>query len=150
MCVDNHKRKKLTLADAYKAYIANVEKGSVYDISQTEYSRICKKFNKKSMDFIIGGFGKMTLLSRLGEIEVRKSRKKTVNLRETIKKKETVYYINEHTNGYSMRFHWCKNLFISTAKMFYAFKATWSIKKQLNKFIEENPKLALSYNEANY
>tara|TARA_Y100000310_G_C20677275_1_gene813819 strand:+ start:1181 stop:1675 length:495 start_codon:yes stop_codon:yes gene_type:complete len=145
--VDNHKRDKHTLADAYRYYKKNTLPGSIYSIDQTTYSKICRSFNKKSIDYVIKDFGTIHKPCRLGALEVTKSKRKAVDKRRSYREGKTIYYTNEHTKGYTMRFRWNKTFFMSTMKTLYGFRATWSVKKQLNKFIENNPKLCLSYRE---
>jgi len=126
-------KKNLTdygIRDAFKFY--KTKRNSEVNITASEFSSICKDFNKRVSNLIIYENFSFLLPFRMGRIRIRKYKPKTYiqedgsldksRLRpdwKATKKlweqnpkakedKKLVFHLNDHTNGYQHRWFWEK------------------------------------------
>jgi len=124
----------LTLTDAYKHY-----KGT---LDENTYKRICKQFNKKVIEYIVVDSGIFYIPFRLGSIHIKKrwldvSKKIPINWKLTKKYGKVIYYLNDHTDGFIMRFFWDKYRAVVKNRTLYSFWPTRTNKRYLAKAIKE-------------
>ena len=123
------------LADIYKEYKKEIEKGSIYDLSYIEFASICTSFNKKVIDFLFLKAGSVKSLSRLGTFQVLKRKqsldKLSIDFKATNETGKTVYHLNDHSNGYRVQIKWFKQKAYLKFKSFYQFIPTRANKRRL-------------------
>lgn len=164
-------KKNLTdygIGDAYKFY--KKKYNSEKTVSNSEFSIICKDFNKRISNLIIYENFSFLLPFRLGRIRIRKYKPKTylqkdgtldkTRLRpdwnatnrlwaqnpEAKKEKKLVYHLNEHTNGYQHRWFWEKLTSNVPNNSAYSFIPSRSNKRTLAKVLK-NEELEIDYFE---
>ena len=130
--------------DFYKAYIASIEQGTVYDIDFKTYRSIIFDYFKFIRDAIFDG-NEFKLPCRLGTIQIVKHKPKQYDkqsLRYDWKAMKElgkpVYYFNEHSGGYKFRYLWGKKDMLVTNKAKYMFIASRANKRQLAQIIKNN------------
>lgn len=136
-----------TLTGAYERYLTGVEKGTKYDIDKKTYKDICIAFNKKIIDYLIMEAGEFHLPCRLGALRIKKRKmslnpnKKRIDWGLTQKMNKIIYFVNNHSNGFYMRYWWLKEIVKVTNSQYYYFIPSWGNKKLLSQAIFNNPKL---------
>jgi hypothetical protein len=142
----NKVQNPLTLVDAYKDYIKNFNKeGDPYNITCIEYRNICKIYFKKVINSIIDKGIKYKLPYRLGMMYIRKRKhqrkselfKKKIDFQKTIEFGKTIYYLNEHSSGYTYSFKWSKITALFKNKGRYRFVPSRENKRRLASKIKE-------------
>lgn len=144
----------LVLRDSYNYYLEGYKPSSKYHIQWDLYKLIISEFNKRMMDKIIeeGYFFKLPF--RLGVIRLRK-RKTNLNvlkpdfaLYRKTGGKVIASHLNEHTDGYYVRFYWNKNKgVIVKNKTLYSFIVSRQNSRRTAKYIKENPEQMEKYFE---
>lgn len=124
----------LRASHMYRAYRKNVLSGDKRAIcNKHEYTCILKLANKKMMEAIILESKEVTFPYGMGSIRVVKKKlilsettRLMINWKETHKlpKGQFVYHLNEHSNGFSMKFYWNKGKSMVANIGAYSFLAT--------------------------
>ena len=121
----------ITVKHMYKKYTESIEMGTVYNIKQTKYTSILKKFNTTVLDLIVlEGYefripilGNIRISGRKVKLKLDKdgnldTSKLPVNYKatkelwkrdpEAAKNKKLIFITNNHTDGYKYFLHWTK------------------------------------------
>lgn len=128
--------------DFYKSYIKEYGSLRPYNISYNIYKGILSKYMKSEMDDIFKG-GTYRMLLRLGAIMIIKKKISLNHLNPTIidwpntnKHGKIIYYLNEHTRGYSYRYFWNRKNMILKYLYLYRLRMTRANKRRLAKLIK--------------
>lgn len=140
----------------YKYYISNIEKGTVYDIDKTLFTKILKDINKEIMKLIVTTNYEFVMPYRLGTLSIKKFKTKLkldtdgnliksnipIDYGKTLalwkvspeakEAKKVVYFLNKHTDGYRYTFHWDKKIAVLKNKSAYQFKASRANNRMIN------------------
>jgi hypothetical protein len=130
--------------DMYASYIAGKEVGSLYYVTYTEYVDICSMFYQMIMKEIIDNGERFKLPFGMGEMFVRKIRKKTtgklpIDWVLSVQHHKRIYNLNEHTSGFGYKFFWTKPCNIKN-KFLYRIVFTRANKRGLAKAIKHDHK----------
>ena len=132
-----------TLQDMYKAYLEEYPEGSVYYLEYADYRDITTMYLKHIAHQVVHKSLTVTLPFRLGEISVEKHMPTYKSLRNMAidwdRSKELskqVRQFNEHSNGYSYRFHWDRKKCILDNKTTYIFKPARVNKREVARLVK--------------
>lgn len=135
--------------DMYNYYKRNKD-GSNYDIDRKLYKEILFRFHKKGMKYMIEDSGELCFPCYLGKMSIRKTKplvnkenskvsyaKDYYNSKKYGKK---IYHMNNHTNGYIMRFFWSKTNSLATrvrGSELYNFRAVRKNREYLSRIVNK-------------
>lgn len=129
-------RDRLKTMDLYRQYrseLDSVDRGSVYDVPYAQFAKILEMTNEAMMEAMMKENMTMKLPYRLGEVSIKKYKRKTENEDGSMNKrklsvdwKETkilwaedpeakkdkilIYHLNRHTLGYKYMWHWYRGV----------------------------------------
>ena len=134
-------QRDFTLKHVYQAY-AKEHANDEFMIDEKTYRSIILKFNKRALEMILEEARELILPYRLGTLRIKKHKMDIVNNKLKVdfhmsrKLKKTVYHLNDHTDGYYYKFHWCKK--VCNAKNFrvYCFQANRMDKRKIATLIK--------------
>lgn len=127
-------KRKHSLDDCYK-FFKNKYKIAV---TKKEYRNICYDFNKMIAKDVLKG--KITTIPYyLGALWGKKFKapKKQVDFDETKRLGKTIYHLNEHSDGYSVRWAWEKKNNLVTNLIYYSFIPSRKNKRDLVSSVKE-------------
>lgn len=139
---------RLGLSAAWHEYRRNLSVRAKTDqdccVKQGEYGDIVKAVCEKMIDRMILGSETVTLPCGLGEMRIRKrpmKGHKMVDWNESHKIGKFVYFLNEHSDGFLMKFFWDKD-YTSVANLFYyRFTAAQKKRELLSQTIRSGKKI---------
>lgn len=143
-----------SLKELYKYYIKDEDTFN-YNIDRKLYREILKRVHQKMMKYIIEESGTISLPMSMGTLRIRKSKPKYDKNRKEIvyavdhlnskKYGKKIIHMNNHTDGYIMRFFWDKRCGYSLRILgiqVYCFKAVHDNKMHLARtIIKHYPKI---------
>ena len=138
----NYFQKCLGLPKSYQFYSKHLTWRQQGLIKKKLYCQILKLANQKIMKRIIEDSVEFIIPYGLGRLRVRKKKMtrivtSLVNWVETKKQGKKVYWINEHSDGYLMKFYWDKYLAAISNISLYKFVATKSNRQHLSATIRK-------------
>lgn len=125
-----------SLTHAYK-FFKKKYKGK-YDITLRQYRDICFTFNKLvAKDMLDGKI--INLPFCLGKIFIFKYETNwnnpPIDFKATKEQKKVVYFLNRHSEGWGAKFKWNKQIRNIPNLLYYSFKATYTINRQLGQIM---------------
>jgi hypothetical protein len=144
------------LKDAYKYYKQNTIKELQQDY--TTWSTIVKKYFTKSIEGLLTQNETIKLSSKLGEIDVRKTKPKLIRIlkgeriiglidwKNTKKYGRTIHHTNDHRDGYIYRFCWL-NRGAFKNKTLYSFTACRKNSRLLSLILQKYDKSQIDWPE---
>lgn len=155
------KKKNITLENIYHTYNYRHAERSKYYCTKTDYKKISLLFFKLLSKEIIDNGYVFKMPNRLGTIKVVKfkaAKKRSIDWKTTNElygeynknntDKKRVYFNNEHSEGYSVRYWWEASRWLKY-NMLYRFKPTRANNRYLNKQIKDNNSI-INYTEDLY
>lgn len=138
----NYDRKCYTIADFYKSYLEYVEKETVYDVGYKKFRMILNDYFKYIANQVMLEGKEFKFPCRLGTLQIIKHRPKNYNskslridFQSSKQLGKKIYFLNEHSDGYKYRFHYCKQNCLVKNKSKYQFVASRANKRNLAKII---------------
>lgn len=138
----NYSRKCYTIADFYKSYLDYIERDTVYDIGYKKFRTILNDYFKYIANEVIMNGKEFKLPCRMGTLQVIKHKPKNYNskslridFQSSKQYGKKIYFLNEHSDGYKYRFHYCKRNCLTANKSKYQFVATRANKRWLAQII---------------
>lgn len=138
----NYKRKSYTIPDFYNNYKTYVEADTSYDVTLKVYRAIVTDYFKYIRDQVMQESREIKLPCRLGTLQIIKHQPKEYtgkslrwDWKATREYGKPIYLLNEHSNGWKYRFHWCKKDCLLTNKTRYQFVACRQNKRDLAQII---------------
>jgi len=137
----NKIQKPYCFADMYKDYIKDKPEGSLYYVTYKEYVEYCSIFYQMIVKAIIDEGYRFKLPWAMGDIFVIKYKTKIGNKQPidwelTVRDGVRRYNFNDHTKGFSYKFHWTKPYKIKH-KFMYRLVLTRDNKRYLAKVIKK-------------
>lgn len=153
-------KEHFSLKSAYRYFCKN---NPDVKIDAKEYRKIIYEANDAIINKIIYNNLKFLIPARLGYLEIKKSKKspkldKNGNLitkslpidhgstlklwqedEEAFKTKKRIYHLNEHTEGYLLKFKWDKFSALIKNKSIYSFTACRKATRALASAVKQNP-----------
>jgi hypothetical protein len=149
-----------SLDHSYRAYCKTVaKKAQKFKISKKEYRDICKEFINSIVDTALNNGQSIPLPYGLGDLRIRRSltippqglekanRELKIDWLETNKlwkehpelkeKKQFVYFLNDHSDGWYAVWHWSKFNIRIKGKRAYSFEPCWTNKRRLAKLMKQ-------------
>jgi len=132
-------KKYFTILNAYHAFTeANKEYGpkGVIPVSLKVYRNICEEFNEAVAEEILKG-NEFKMPGRLGNMRIVKSKTKMnpkklrIDFNHFNKTGEKIFHLNQHSDGYKVRWYWGKKNCRVKCKTFYCFKPSRENKRKL-------------------
>lgn len=147
-------RNSYTSEDFYKSYVDYTYGNEACSVSRSVFLSIIRDYFKHIASKVIEQSKEVTLPARLGSLYVIKRKPKkiswnnmNVDFDATKEVGKAVFHLNEHSNGYSFRFHWKKSDIIVKNKHMYELIMTRANKRMLAYMIKEKRQ---DYIERNY
>lgn len=134
-----------TLKHMYEVYKENVDEGSPYDISYSDYVKITTGYNKSIIDRLLDGF-KIRLPYALGSLQIIKkkmyfqsqvNKRKGINWEATNKHGKVIHHLNEHSNNYKYLVYWDRRGNKVKGINGYKFVPCRNLKRTIAKYIKE-------------
>jgi nucleoid DNA-binding protein len=150
-----------SLDHAYRSYIKSVSKKSVkFKISKKEYREICKEYIDTIVDLMLEKGETIKLPYGLGDLKIRRSltipefgmtpeTKKRMKIDwfntkklwkehpELKEKKQFIYHLNEHSDGWYAVYHWTKFNIKIKGRRSYSFDPAWTNARRLSKLMQQ-------------
>jgi len=132
------------LRDMYNEYIKDIDEDSLYYIDWDKYKQIQVEMFKEIMRRILETSSEFQLPYKLGTLSVIKKMPKawdskhlTLDYKASDEFGKSLYLLNEHSDGYKMRFRWSKRRSLTKNKSFYKFIASRDNKRKMCFLIKE-------------
>lgn len=142
-----YNRKSYTVPDYYKHYLTTIDRDTIYEIDYSTYRKILNAFFKFLRDEILEESREVKLPCVLGTLSVVKSQpkeytSKSLRVDYHLSKQygKLMFHLNEETNGFKYRYHWCKRTMRTKNKSKYRFIATRANKRYLAYLLKNNLK----------
>lgn len=138
----NYNRKSYTITDYYLSYRDYIEHDTQYDVDYQTFRSIVIDYFKYIRDEVMLHSKEIKLPCRLGTLQIVKHQPKEYTSKSlrwdwkaTKELGKPVLLLNDHSNGWKYRFHWCKQNCIIPNKGKYMFVASRANKRDLCKLI---------------
>ena len=142
-------KKTVTLVDAYEHYAEN----TTNPVDKATYLAINKMFNQRLSNSILDN-NEFKIPSRLGSIRIKAFKTSTKELRpdwaattklwdecsECKEKKQLVYHLNEHSDGWYNKWYWSKKTAIFANKKVYSFTPSRRNKREIARLVKTENK----------
>lgn len=142
MIKTKYNRQCYTITDFYLSYLDYIERDTVYDVGYKKFRSILSDYFKYISEEVIINGKEFKFPCRMGTLQVVKHRPKNYNSKSlridfgTSKQLgKKIFFLNEHSDGYKYRFHYCKKNCLTENKSKYQFVATRANKRLLAKVI---------------
>lgn len=146
-----------SLSHAYRFYKKNVaKKAQKFKIGEKEYKEISKEYINTIVDLMLEKGQVITLPYGLGDLKIRRSltipefglsnsdrdlkidwfsTNKLWRENPELKKKQYVYFLNEHSDGWYAVWHWVKFNIKIKGRRSYSFDPTWTNRRRLTQLM---------------
>lgn len=135
--------KSHTIPDFYNYYLTLIEFDTIYQIDYKLYRQIVSDYFMHITEEVLENSKEYKFPCRLGTLCIVKRRPKNfdnkslrIDYHESKLQNKAVYFINEHSDYYKFRYHWCKKESIILNKTRYQFVATRNNKRRLAQIIK--------------
>jgi len=140
-------KKSYTIIDYYESYLTNIASSKLYTVKYSVFRSILVDYFKFLSEEIIDNSKEVRIPGRMGLVYIEKRKpikyersRLHVDFKATKESDKTILHFNEHSNGYSYRFHWDKtNMLVGFYKA-YEMVFTRRNKRYLASLIKENKK----------
>lgn len=131
-------RKCYTIADFYESYLQSIDRDTVYDIGYKKFRTILNDYFKYIADEVMLNGKEFKFPCRMGTLQIIKHKPKNYNskslridFQSSKQLGKKIYFLNEHSDGYKYRFHYCKQNCLTKNKSKYQFVASRANKRKL-------------------
>jgi hypothetical protein len=132
-----------TVPDMYKEYLSEYPEGSIYYLSYQDYRDITTQYFKHLADQMVQKSLTVALPFRLGELSVTKHkpvyksiRNMSIDWDRSKEMKQQIRQFNNHSNGFTYRFHWDRSKCITQNKTVYLFNAARVNKREVARLVK--------------
>lgn len=129
------------MKDVYKQYLKDNPKDSDFYVDYKTFISNIDLCFEKVLHNILYEADEITFPHRLGSISIIKTKmrmdKLTIDFAKSKELNTTIYHLNDHSNGYRMRYRWRKHKAIFTNRKYFSFIPSRQNKRLLSKLIQE-------------
>jgi len=136
--VVSNKHQSYTLEDYFNSYKEYTSGNPAYTVSRKQFNSLLKDYFKFLSAELIDNSKEIRLPARMGTLVVTKKKPKRydftylrVDFHSTKESEKTILHLNEHSDGYNFRFHWCKKDMLISNKNMYELVMSRANKRRL-------------------
>ena len=142
-----NKHKSYTLDDYFESYKEYTSGNPAYIVSKKQFNALLKDYFSFLSKELIDNAKEIRLPARMGTLAVIKRKPKRydfaclrVDFHSTKESDKTILHLNEHSDGYNFRFHWCKKDILISNKSMYELVMSRANKRRLAHMIKVEQK----------